>query len=520
MFEENKAHFLLPWQRAMLAVVSSSLVYLSSPGSPFPLLFWIWPVPLGIALIGLRPLHASLLAGGCAWLFWVFSIWWLVPAIIQFVHVQSYIALILLALVCLLCALPYAVFGAVFAKFKWLNRKVGVFRVSVAYAVILSWIPSLIPGNPVHSQYQNPLLIQLLDLGGLPLLLFFTALIPWAFVNAVFERKYPHKVAISLGVVFTVSALICLYGYFRMETIHHEMVEGEQVRIGVIQPNLLRDDKLTPLYLMTEDLLKKRDDLDLVVWPEFPPAFSVIDSATNRNDTLSLSQHLKVPLMLVSGYVYTEGEEEKPRSGYYNASHLIEDGELKSTYYKRTLVPFFEYLPMESHMGWLRELFPKALHYVPGKQVQLFPLGRNINIIPPICYEVIFSSELRDFISAGGNIIINPVSDTWFGRSSGSHHHFSLALFRSVEYRVPFIRVANSGISAFVEASGEIVPGSLTPLMEQHSQVFSVSIPKRGPMQLSAYAAWGDWFLYLITIVFIADCAVTLSAYRFLRSVS
>jgi len=102
-------------------------------------------------------------------------------------------------------------------------------------------------------------------------------------------------------------------------------------------------------------------------------------------------------------------------------------------------------------------------------------------------------------VENGGNIIINPSSDSWFGDSPGSAHHLSLALFRSVEYRVPMIRASNSGISAFIQASGKIT--SQTSLKSATSQVATVSIP----VKRSFYAMWGDWFLYLISFIFVLD---------------
>jgi apolipoprotein N-acyltransferase len=114
---------------------------------------------------------------------------------------------------------------------------------------------------------------------------------------------------------------------------------------------------------------------------------------------------------------------------------------------------------------------------------------------------VIFADKVREFIQAGGNVIINPVSDTWFGDSPGSLHHLSLALFRSLENRVPLVRAANSGVSAVVQASGKIEEHSLTRLNQADALVATVLVPP----QRSFYALYGDCFLYFISLLFLLD---------------
>ena len=79
-------------------------------------------------------------------------------------------------------------------------------------------------------------------------------------------------------------------------------------------------------------------------------------------------------------------------------------------------------------------------------------------MIPSLCYEVIFSDFIRGMVGAGGNIIVNMSDDAWFGQSSAANIHLSLALFRSAEYRVPLVRVTNSGFGAFVQAFSLHVP--------------------------------------------------------------
>lgn len=496
--EENTA-LSLP-VRSALALLSALLVALSSPGSPLPWLSWFWLVPLGLALNGSNTARSTTgMALLCALAFWAAAVWWLAPALQQFANTGSVVTLSLFALICLLCALPYGLFGLLYGYCQWLPKRAGPWRAAIAMTVVICWIPSLIPGHPVHSQYLYPVLIQSLEIGGLPMLIFIMAAAQWHLVSAIVQwRTHRQRSAWQAFAIATgIMVLLAVYGQWRINTIEATQATAEKFKVGFIQPNFVRKDPIERLFSMSEQLINKHDDIDLLIWPEFPPAYSLTDNSSQREKTLAFSQQHQIDMMVVSGYVYGEKNPGKART-YYNASHLIQNGEVVENYYKRTLVPFFEYLPLHS---LLKPYFPDTLRYVPGKEATLFKPKGTVNIIPVICYEVIFADSMREFVAQGGNLIINPVSDTWFGKSSGSIHHFSLALFRTVENRIPWVRASNSGISAVVEASGKVVPGSMTALKETNSVVHTLAINKPS----SLYSRWGDWFLYLLTVLFSID---------------
>ena len=76
----------------------------------------------------------------------------------------------------------------------------------------------------------------------------------------------------------------------------------------------------------------------------------------------------------------------------------------------------------------------------------------NLNLLPLICYEIIYSGKLsqdHDF-----NYIINISEDGWFGNSIGPKQHFSHSIFRSIESGKYIIRSTNNGISAIVNPLG------------------------------------------------------------------
>ena len=85
-------------------------------------------------------------------------------------------------------------------------------------------------------------------------------------------------------------------------------------------------------------------------------------------------------------------------------------------------------------------------------------LYENINLVPLICYEIIFP-ELIQKINSKNNLLVNISEDGWFGDSVGPHQHFSKSIFRAVESDSFVLRSANKGISAVINNKGQIIKG-------------------------------------------------------------
>ena len=122
-------------------------------------------------------------------------------------------------------------------------------------------------------------------------------------------------------------------------------------------------------------------------------------------------------------------------------------------YNKMKLVPFGEFLPYEnffSKLG-LKKITEGYGSFSKGSDNDTFILN-NINILPLICYELIFP-ELNQNQK---NLIINISEDAWFGNTIGPKQHFAKAIFRAIENNVYLVRSANKGFSAFIDNKGII----------------------------------------------------------------
>jgi len=485
-----------------LALVAASifLYFLSMPGSPLPLLTFVAFVPLGLAMKSAKPKRSAwmlyLAAIGCI----LNVIWWLIPAVVTFTDLNIILAFFVLIVFSLMLAIPYAIVGWLAGVKGWMNKPFGNLFTSAAFVVIVTYFPTPLPGNYAHSLYEFPLLLQLLDLGGVPIILFIVVFINLQIVSLMTTFKTaPEQFKKTLITIVVLLLFVMLYGLVKLKQQESIQQEGHHLKIGIVQPKLLRNDSLERLYSLSEKLVLENPSIDLLVWPEFPTAFSYVGNPYDKAKVDRLITKLKKPVVIVSGYIYEEGADlNNPSAQYFNTAHLIDSNkQLKASYRKQTLVPFFEYLPYEDSFPFLRNLFPNTLRYVPGSNLEVFEFDSQTRILPLICYETIFPKTTQDFVNDGGNIIINLTNDIWLGDTQGSEYHFALGMFRAIEHRIPWVRATNSGISGYVSAAGEIKPDSLTPRQSIATRVYEVTIPK----ERSVYSQYGDVFLYLMVIV-------------------
>ena len=131
-------------------------------------------------------------------------------------------------------------------------------------------------------------------------------------------------------------------------------------------------------------------------------------------------------------------------------------------YSKAHLVPYGEYLPMRHILEpiGLSRLVPGDADFWPGPGPQSLTLpatlGRpSLKMGVQICYEIIFSGQVVD---AGNrpDFLFNPSNDAWFG-SWGPVQHLAQARLRALEEGIPIIRATPTGVSAVIDARGQVV---------------------------------------------------------------
>jgi len=152
------------------------------------------------------------------------------------------------------------------------------------------------------------------------------------------------------------------------------------------------------------------------------------------------------------------GINSNEESGVFNSMVVLDkDVNILAKYNKNKLVPFGEFLPFEIFFRkfGLKKITQGYRSFSSDNERNIININ-NLNFVPLICYEIIYSGKINKTID-DYNLILNISEDGWFGNSVGPYQHFSHSIFRSIEEGKNLIRSANNGISAFINSKGEII---------------------------------------------------------------
>ena len=146
------------------------------------------------------------------------------------------------------------------------------------------------------------------------------------------------------------------------------------------------------------------------------------------------------------------------RNAYYNSLVIVNNNfQILQEYKKQKLVPFGEFLPLEKLLNriGLKKITEGHGSFLRGKKQENLRVN-EMNILPLICYEIIFTKFIQ-VSNINTNLIINISEDGWFGDSIGPYQHFAKAIFRSIEHNSFLLRSTNKGISAIINNKGEVI---------------------------------------------------------------
>ena len=186
----------------------------------------------------------------------------------------------------------------------------------------------------------------------------------------------------------------------------------------------------------------------LLIWPEsaaFPHRYGVSERLHR-----DLAQLHSRGCGVLLGTVRFEGER------YFNAGLIADAGGVLGNYSKRKLVPWGEYIPLKSVLPFVGYLARNAGEFTAGEDVGLMPWGEQ-SIGLAICYEVVFAGAVAEQVQAGATVLSTITNDAWYGDTAAPWQHFRAARFRAAENRRPLLRAALTGVSALVDARGQVV---------------------------------------------------------------
>ena len=167
----------------------------------------------------------------------------------------------------------------------------------------------------------------------------------------------------------------------------------------------------------------EKPKVDVIVWPESPAPFEDSDPHF-RHWVSALAEDARAPMIV--GDVAVESQPGQTESAVYNsASFVASDGTFVGRYDKVHLVPFGEYTPFPELLSFAGSLTDQVGHMTPGKRRVVFAAGGHSYGVF-ICYESIFSDEVRQFVKLGADVLVNISDDGWYGDTSAPWQHLNM----------------------------------------------------------------------------------------------
>jgi apolipoprotein N-acyltransferase len=368
-----------------------------------------------------------------------------------------------------------------------------------------------------HTVAGHPFLVQFADLVGPYGVGAFLLVTNGLLFEAIRFRgeRGGRRAAIALGLLFAAVLAYDGWAWTRPEP------DGNTVRVALIQPDIplaVKHDQNTIAEqwstLMEQTLQAAESDPDLIVWPESARPIPVVHDLDRPEswrmvEVQALAQRIGVPLLVGAEYVRFGGGESRR---FYNAAFAVDaEGRLLEDWgAKIYLVPFVEATPFRSLFGplvegrggewrWL------AGGFTPGPRNAVIDVAdTKVGVL--VCYEQLFPDLARGLRNAGAELQVVITNDAWFGRSLFQPYQANAARLRAIENRTGFVRVANTGISGFVDTHGRY--HRRTRLFEKAVEVWDVPVSDRR----TVYDRIGDVVAWLAVAGLVAACVAARSS--------
>ncbi len=252
--------------------------------------------------------------------------------------------------------------------------------------------------------------------------------------------------------------------------------------ITIAQPNISQTDKYKPGYeetnfakLAAVSRPLKGQGPRVLLWPEAAIPYQLESGYPHRfyqfqpgesavGARMALASLMGKGDILLTGADRLEIDGDGQLIGARNSMIVMgANTDILGYYDKSHLVPYGEYLPLPWLLKPLRlaRLVPGDLDFWPGPGPQTLDLGKDDSgqfrgkVGFQICYEIIFSGQVVDRANRP-DFIFNSSNDAWFG-TIGPPQHLVQARMRAIEEGLPIIRSTPTGISAIIDADGEIL---------------------------------------------------------------
>ncbi|OIR16042.1 apolipoprotein N-acyltransferase [mine drainage metagenome] len=282
----------------------------------------------------------------------------------------------------------------------------------------------------------------------------------------------------------TLVVLILLWsGGAALRSIEWTQPSGEPLKVSLLQGNIAQDTKFAEDALTntleTYRRLAQSSDARLIVMPE--TALPLLRRDVPESYHAILSDHVRK-----NGGDILIGAFEKEDGKYYNSVYSL--GSAESQHYRKDhLVPFGEFIPLRSMLGWfineVLEIPMGDLTSGGATQAPLNVAGQKVAV--NICYEDAFGEEIIRALPQA-TLLVNVTNDAWYGDSYAAMQHNQLSQMRALETGRMMLRATNTGVTSVIG-----VDGRMQAILPQHEEgVLTAEV--QGYEGRTPYVVWGN----------------------------
>ena len=287
------------------------------------------------------------------------------------------------------------------------------------------------------SQVQSPAL-PIVAIGGVIALSAFTVAIAALLVRV--QRKN-----VAVIVALFVFALVLPSNPQGSGELNLIAIQGNTPQVG-----LEFNSRAKAVFELHRDATKgvTADKYDAIIWPENSIDIDPKLHPEVQADISALTTTLNTPI--IAGVV------QQGSLGPQNASVMFgQDGSPESTYIKRGLTPFGEFIPLRIIAELISPLARGINNFIPGSQRVTHTVA-GISVGPIICYEIVLDDLVRDMAINSKALIVHTNSATFSGTAE-SAQQLAITRIRAVEHSRYILSVSTVGISAFIDNNGRVL---------------------------------------------------------------
>lgn len=308
-------------------------------------------------------------------------------------------------------------------------------------------------------------LASIIGIYGLSVLAVIICSLPVLFIK-VKNKKLDFIFVKENIITLSLCLIILTSSWFYGKCILNKSIQYQKsVKLRLVQPAIKQENKWDPHSrynsFMENVILSQQpglEEIDYLIWAE--SAVPYIIDKDNENLLKEIVRAIPSKGFLITGGLKAEFKDKdlKEIDKVWNSIFIIDSsGTIVNSYDKHRLVPFGEYIPFAGFLPFISKITDGAIGFSIGNGPKTIEVNNNLPAFSPlICYEVIYTDKITDKNNPP-QFFINLTNDAWFGNSSGPYQHFAMARMRAIEYGIPVVRVANTGISALIDAYGRII---------------------------------------------------------------